>query len=247
MKIAYLDMIFDETEIFEELVIELRKHVSDDTVIDYHYVTGTDNLEYMAFEVLVLRDLLFKIGDLRTQGYDAVIIGCFFDPVLDAAKELYDDIIIVGAGESAILTALKLGKTFSVIAARRKHFPKMLENIERIGVKSRLASLRSLDIKVSELQQDHTLLSKRMGEEISSAVSEDLAEVIVLGCTMETGQYKHLQETYHVPIIDPTVAALMQARMEFDCRKHCNWKYSRVCAYEQPPADEVKKFLKINL
>lgn len=247
MKIAYLDIIFDENEIFEELVIQLRKHVSDDTIIDYHYVTGTDNLEYMAFETFVLPDLLFKINEMRGLGYDAVIIGCFFDPVLDAAKELYDDIIIVGVGESAILTALKLGKTFSIIAARSKHFPKMLEGIERVGVKSRLASLRSLDIKVSQLQQDHGLLSRRMGEEISKAVEEDMAEVIVLGCTMETGQYRRLQETYDIPVIDPTVAALMQARMEFDCRKHCGWNYSRACAYEQPPADEVEKFLKIRI
>ena len=247
MRIAYLDIIYDENERFDELVYELRKHAADDTVIDYHYVPGTDNLEYLAFEVLVMPKILFKIDQLRRENYDAVIIGCFYDPAIDAAKELFEDIIIIGPGESAMLTAAVLGKTFSIIAARSKHFPKMRECVERVGLTSKLASLRALEIKVSDLQKDHDFLSASMEKTIAKALEEDGAEVIVLGCTMETGQYKDLQEKFGIPIIDPAIAALMHAKMEYDCKKYCGWTYSRKCAYEQPPHTEVLKFLGIKL
>lgn len=247
MKIAYLDILYDGNDAFEELAVELRKHASADIIIDYHFVTGADNLEYLAFEALILPRILYKIAELRNAKYDAVIIGCFYDPAIDAAKELFDDIIIVGPGESAMLTASILGKKFSIIASRRKHFPKMRECIDRIGFSSRLASIRALEIKVMDLQKDHELLISRMGEEIEKALIEDGAEVIVLGCTMETGQYKKLQEKYAVPVIDPIIAALMHAQTEYLCRKYCSWTYSRQCAYEKPPLEEVKKFFGFTL
>ena len=247
MKIAYLDILYDGTDAFEELVYELRKHSSEDTVIDYHYVTGADNLEYLAFEAFVIPRILVKIDQLRRLGYDAVIIGCCHDPAVDAAKELFDDIIIVGPLEAALLSASVLGKRISVIAVRDKTAPKTYECVERAGLTPKLASIRTLEIKVMDLQKDHDLLSRRMEEVVEKALTEDKADVIVLGCTMETGQYRALQIKFGVPIIDPSIAALMQAKKEYDCRKFCGWTYSRKYGYERPPREETEKFLGITL
>lgn len=247
MRIAYIDILYEDSEVFEEIVIEMRKHVSDDTVIDYHYVKGTNNLEYEVFEVFIMPEIIKKIDELRHEGYDAAVIGCFYDPAIDAAKELFDDIIIVGPGESAMVTALRFGKDFSLIIPSEKTYSKMADSVEKIGLASRMASIRTIGLNVVDLQNDHAILEEKMSKAISTAINEDHAEVIVLACTMETGQYKKLQAKFNMPIIDPTVAALMQARMEYECRKQCDWKYSRACKYKQPPADDAKRFLGITL
>lgn len=215
--------------------------------VDYHYVTGINNLEYLVFENMMLHSIILKINELRKLNYDAVIIGCFHDPAIDAAREMFDDIIIAGPGESAVQIASVLGKRYSLISVRQKTTTRMLENIRNVELITKLASVRPLEIRVSDLQKNHDFLLQRMREEIEKAIEEDNADVIVLACTMETGQYRKLQEKFKVPIIDPTIAAMMHALMQYNCKKYCNWTYSKQYTYEQPPKHEIKKFLKIKL
>lgn len=247
MKIAYLDILYDGSDAFEDLAAELNRHAPRGVSVDYHFITGADNLEYIVFEELVLYRLIVKINDLRKENYDAVIIGCFHDPAIDAARELFDDIIIAGPGESSVQLASIFGKCFSVISVRHKTTEKMLENIHRSGLDSKLRSVRPLGIRVSDLQKDHSLLEQRISEEISLALEKDGAEVIILGCTMETGQYQALQKKFGVPVIDPAIAAMMNACMQYNCKTHCGWTYSRRCTFERPPAEEIRKYLKIEI
>ena len=196
---------------------------------------------------MMLHSIILKINELRKLNYDAVIIGCFHDPAIDAAREMFDDIIIAGPGESAVQIASVLGKRYSLISVRQKTTTRMLENIRNVGLITKLASVRPLEIRVSDLQKNHDFLLQRMREEIEKAIEEDNADVIVLACTMETGQYRKLQEKFKVPIIDPTIAAMMHALMQYNCKKYCNWTYSKQYTYEQPPKHEIEKFLKIKL
>ena len=247
LKIAYIDFLYDGSWTFEDVVYEMRKHCDMGVAIDYYYVTGVSNLEYISFHTVVEQKILTEINDIRKKGYDAVIIGCFMDPAIDAAKELFHDIIIIGPGEASVLIASQLGKSFSILCGRRKWFDEAGKVVSRVGLKSRLASLRSLDITVEEMHTKKEYLHHRMEEEIASAIYDDGAEAIVLGCTMELGQYRSLQEKFKVPVIDPTIAALMQAQMLWQCRKNCDWMHSGQCTWEQPPAEEVKKFLGFSL
>lgn len=121
--------------------------------VDYHYVTGINNLEYLVFENMMLHSIILKINELRKLNYDAVIIGCFHDPAIDAAREMFDDIIIAGPGESAVQIASVLGKRYSLISVRQKTTTKMLENIRNVGLITKLASVRPLEIRVSDLQK----------------------------------------------------------------------------------------------
>lgn len=81
---------------------------------------------------MMLHSIILKINELRKLNYDAVIIGCFHDPAIDAAREMFDDIIIAGPGESAVQIASVLGKRYSLISVRQKTTTKMLENIRNV-------------------------------------------------------------------------------------------------------------------
>lgn len=76
----------------------------------------------------------------QDSGYDAVAIGCFFDPALHQARSLVD-IPVVSLTESCMLTACSLGRKFAVISLT--DFQKMLteELAASCGLAGRMAGV----------------------------------------------------------------------------------------------------------
>lgn len=243
MKIAYLDFIYDERDLFEDIVTEMRKCANENSQIDYICVEKVNSLDYMAYESIVLPELIKAVGEIEGKGYDAVIIGCCLDPCIHALKEVYKDIVIVGPFEAATTMAKALGRKFSIIATRTKAQEQYLETIHRTGCGSALASIRYLNLKVLALQENKDRLHDKMAVEIGKAIENDLADVIVLACTMETGQYRSLQKKFGIPVIDPTISALKYAEMLVSARNLCGWSVSEAGTYETPPKDELNRFL----
>lgn len=240
MKIAYLDPV-EESGAFEEIIFELRKYADKETEIDFkHLSKGASDLEYICYEAFTVPEIICETKKLQDEKYDAVILGCFYDPGIDAVRECVNDIVVVGPGESSILLGRYLGSRFSIIAGRDKHLPRMREMVERVGISGKLASIRTLGIRVNDMQKDHDFLLKRITEEISEAINKDKAEVILLGCTMETGQFQKLQDMFSIPVIDPAVAALKTAEYLVRCKKMCGWTVSRAYSYEMPDLSEMK-------
>lgn len=242
MRIAYLDPV-NENYKFEGIVDVLKKYINKGTEIDFKFLErGAGNLEYQCYEAYTVPELIYEVKKLKAEKYDAVIIGCFFDPGIDAIREFIDDMVIVGPGESSMLLGRYLGNKFSIIAGRKKHLARMYEVVDRVGLSSKLSSIRTLDIRVDDMQKDHEFLLKRTSDEISKAISEDNAEVIILGCTMEAGQFEKLQKTFNVPVIDPSVAALKTAEYLVSCKNMCGWDISRALSYETPDIFEMKTY-----
>lgn len=244
MKIAYLDFIYDESDCLEEITDEMRKCANEGTVLDYICMEKVSSLDYMAYETIILPELIKAVGEISEKGYDAVIIGCCLDPGINTLREIYKDIVIVGPFESATAIAKVLGRKFSIIATRSKAKEQYLETIYRSGCRDALASIRFLGLKVTDIHVNQERLHNKMILEIEKAIEEDFADVIVLACTMETGQYAQLQKKLNIPVIDPTVAALKYAEMMVSVKETCGWSVSSVGTYETPPKDELYKFIK---
>ncbi len=241
MRIAYLDPV--PARAAEEIIAEeLKKYAEQETEVSYHTLDcGADNYEYAVYEAFMLPHILNKVKLLEELGYDAVILGCFYDPGLDAAKEYAKDIVVVGAAESAITLVNLLCKRYSLLIPRDKNYTQMHEMAERYHGIGKLATIRSLHIRVLDLQEGADT-DFRMEQEIEKAISEDKAEAIVLACTMEAGKFRSLQEKFGIPVIDPSVAALKMAEYLVHCKRQCGWAVSKIGTYESPPDDELKSF-----
>lgn len=243
MRIAYLDFVYDDRDCLEEIADEMRKCANEGTKLDYVCLEKVSTLDYMAYEAIILPELIKAVGEISQKGYDAVIIGCCLDPGINMLREIHKDIVIVGPFESATAIAKVLGRKFSIVATRPKAREQYLETIYRTGCGDALASIRFLDLKVADIHVNQERLHDKMTLEIEKAISEDFADVIVLACTMETGQYVQLQKKFNIPVIDPTVAALKYAEMMVNVRETCGWSVSSIGTYESPPKGELDKFL----
>ena len=115
-----------------------------------------------------------------------MVIACFSDPGLDEARELVS-IPVVGIEESSLHLAAQLGRRFTILTSRGARVPAKVEHVERLGLSSRLASVRPLEMGVLEMDADPDRARARILEVGSAAVREDGAEVIVLGCAAWPG------------------------------------------------------------
>lgn len=200
---------------------------------------GPRHVEYHYYETLVLPDVVHSIVEAERLGYDAAVIGCFYDLGLQEGREVAERMIVTAPCEASCLLAASLGSDFSIIVGRRKWIPQMRNTVRTYGLESRLASFRALDLGVLEYHADEVETERRFVEAGRRAVEEDGAEVIILGCTASAGFYDRLQQTLGVPVIDAAVAAVKQAESLIELRDRFGWSHAKTGGYESPPASEI--------
>ncbi len=196
----------------EEVEKEFRAYASKETEIEVvNLDKGPASIESEFDEALACPDILNKVIEAEKMGFDGVVIDCFGDPAVKAAREVVD-IPVVGAAEPSMLFACSLGQRFSVVTVLRNVIP-MIENIAKVlGVYEKLSSVRSVNIPVLELH-DKEKLKSALYDEMVAAIEKDGAHVLVLGCTgmmgLASDLYNMLAENgYDVPVIDPAAASI---------------------------------------
>ena len=75
---------------------------------------GPASIESAYEEYLSIPASVARCAELELEGWDAVVLGCFGDPGLDAFREIVS-IPVVGPGEASVLLAASLGHRFSIV------------------------------------------------------------------------------------------------------------------------------------
>jgi allantoin racemase len=202
---------------------------------------GPHHLEYHAYEAWVTPDVLTTVVAAERAGFDAAVIGCFYDTGLRAAREVATRISVAAPCESALHIASTLGDSFSVIVGRRKWVPEMRDNVTRYGFRERLASFKVVELGVHDFQSDPRRTEERLTRAAHDAVANDGAEVVVLGCTAEYGFFESLQDEIGVPVVDATVAPFKYAEMLADVAE-LGWRPSKIGGFATPPSKELEAF-----
>lgn len=148
--------------------------------------------------------------DASEQGFDAVIIGCFDDTGLDAARTAAR-IPVIGIGQAAFLTAMLYGR-FSVITTLPVSVPVIEDNIDRYGFSAACSNVRASGLPVLSLEQDPQTARETLTACASAAAAEDGAGALVLGCAGMGPFGQVMQQASGLPAIDGVAAAIGLAR-----------------------------------
>lgn len=224
----------------------LRPEARETTRIDVASLpmNGPDHLEYNAYEMMVAPGTAGVVRWAQREGYDATIIGCFYDPGLRGAREIATSMAVTAPAEACLHIASTLGERISILVGRRKWIPEMQENVDKYGFERRLHSFRVLNMTVNEFQKDPLFTEQRIIEEAQAAVDAG-ADCIVLGCTIEFGFYRQVQEIVGVPVIDAIAAPLRYAEFLADLRADQGWAHSGQVGYDTPPETELDAWIPI--
>jgi allantoin racemase len=237
-RILYIDPVGIELVKEEGLPLLMSQKQEGTELTMVHLPRGPEHLEYRYYETLVLMDILHLVKEGERQGFDAAIIGCFYDTGLQDAREVAERMVVVAPCEASTHIAAALGDKFSIIVGRRKWIPQMMENVARYGMKERLASFKSVDLGVLDFHRDEAETARRFREVAREAIEHDGAEVLILGCTATYGFYRQLQEELGVPVIDPMLAAFKTAEFAAELKNRLGWSHSKIGGYESPPPEE---------
>lgn len=173
----------------------------------------------------------------RAADYDGVILSCYGDPGLHAAREI-SPVPVVGIAEASMLMACTVSHKFSIVTVIPRVKP-MIENMVRVhGLESRCASIRTTPLSVLDCERDPTAAEREILRESKLAIEEDHAEAILLGCGGMGPLDQTIGAKLPVPVIDgiPCAVKLLEGLVDYGLTT------SRAAAYKAP---EPKEFIEI--
>lgn len=204
------------------------------------------NLEFRTYEAFIIRDTVEAARYASRHGYDAMVIGCFYDPALDDAREIAS-IPVVAPCQASCEVALNLANNFSVIIGRTKWEDQMRQAVYDYGYKDKLASFQSVDMGVEDFHRNEEATKAALEAAAVEAVKLHKAEAIILGCTLEVGFFVDLQESLrktfgaNIPVIDCSIAAF-KAGENAALATRVGWRPSRIWGMQPPPESELQAF-----
>ena len=196
--------------ITERLTSAARKAAAPDTVIVP--LTAQRGVPYIATraEAQIGGAIALEMLAEHHRDVDAAIIAAFGDPGLFGARELFD-LPVVGLAEASMLTACMLGRRFAIVTFARALGPWYEDCVDMHGLGGRCAGVRMLDesfVSVSDVQEENEDLLVKLA---NRAVTEDGADVIILGGAPLAGLADKVKDRIPVPVVDQMAAAVKQA------------------------------------
>ena len=144
------------------------------------------------------------------EGKDAVVLACFGDPGLAALKEIAQ-VPVVGMAEASILQACALGSRFSIVTGGGRWKPMLEEFVASHGLASRLASVRTVAPTGADIARNPEAAMALLAKGCQACVTEDRADVVILGGAGLAGLAARLEAAVDVPLLDGVAFAISMA------------------------------------
>lgn len=179
-------------------------------IVELTPFTGADSVEgnvesYLAAIAVMDRVLAYD------EPFDAVIQAGFGEHGREGLQELLD-VPVVDITEAAAQLAMLLGHRYSVVTTLDRTVPLIEDRLLLAGLHTRCASVRASGLSVLELEESPERTVQVIAAQARSAVQEDRAEVIVLGCGGMAGLEEAVHEaTGGAPVVDGVAAAVKLA------------------------------------
>ena len=197
---------------------------------------GPVTIESAYDEAQAIPPTLRLVERANREGYDAVIVACFSDPGLEAAREV-SEILVMGIMEASLHSAAFLGAKFTILTPLPKRIPHKEKDVRRFKLEHHLASVRALGMTVAETDADPVRTQQRILEVARLAAEQDGAEVVILGCAGMVGYGEAIGRELGLAVVDPSSVALKLTEAMVDAGlRHC-----KRGLYAKPRSKEYKK------
>lgn len=161
--------------------------------------------------VLAAPEIVQLAADGQNAGFDAVVLYCFSDPVIDACREALR-IPVIGGAQASCLAALNVCRSFGVILADEARLPEKKLFLRTLGVSpERIGQIAAVNLNGISPWADREAAFKKLLACGQKMMRETHTEAIVLGCLSFLGLAEPLSRVLGIPVIDPAVAAVTSA------------------------------------
>lgn len=143
--------------------------------------------------------------------FDAVLIGCFVDPGVRAARTV-SNVPVIGAGQAAMALAQTVADRFGVVTILPSNVPDIEYLASGLGLRQSCVGVSSVGMPADKVHEDHGTALAAV-EQAGRRLIELGAKALVLGC-LSFGFAPFAEELsprLGVPVIDPLRAGVMTA------------------------------------
>lgn len=194
----------------------LQGYAAGDTeVLAEPTATGPAAIESAHDAAQVVPELLRLAPEAERRGVAAIVLGCFSDPGLEAIREIVT-IPVIGPGAAAFHLAAQLGTRISLLTPSGRSFGRVAARLRGLGLNGLLASVRGIGLTVMDMAQQTAGARDKAAAAARTAVDEDGADVLVLGCMSMAflpGICEDLTAEVGVPVVNPVITGLKTAEM----------------------------------
>ena len=161
--------------------------------------------------VLAAPEIVQLAADGQNAGFDAVVLYCFSDPVIDACREALR-IPVIGGAQASCLAALNVCRSFGVILADEARLPEKKLFLRTLGINpERIGQIAAVNLNGISPWADRETTFKKLLACGQKMMRETHTEAIVLGCLSFLGLAEPLSRVLGMPVIDPAIAAVTTA------------------------------------
>lgn len=161
--------------------------------------------------VLAGPEIVQLAAEGQNAGFDAVVLYCFSDPVIDACREALR-IPVIGGAQASCLAALNVCRSFGVILADEARLSEKKLFLRTLGISpERIGQIAAVNLNGISPWADRETTFKKLLACGQKMMRETHTEAIVLGCLSFLGLAEPLSRVLGIPVIDPAVAAVTTA------------------------------------
>ncbi len=171
---------------------------------------GPASIESYYDEFLCAPGVIDEVRKGDAQACDAYIIACYGDPGLHAAREVTDR-PVVGIAEASLYTASILAARFSIVTVIPRIQTMLEEMVVGYGFQHKVVKVRTTPLYVLDIEKDPLRALETLRAEARTAMEEDEAEAILLGCAGFAEFAQALEDELGIPVLDGVVCAVKLA------------------------------------
>lgn len=237
------------TVAYDDLIgVTLRHYAADGTDLHVTHLDGCPpDIDYFYSKHLMEAVLFERIMRAQEEGFDAVIVGCCYDPGVRTARELVD-IPVVGPMEASLQLAAYHGHTYTIVTDHHKAAPYIEDVVRLSGLGGNCRGLRTIEWYVRDMVNDPDAVARDTIETCGRVVKETHADTILMGCTIVAACYQQYLmnggERPPIAIVNPNLMALKVAETLADLKQKGGYQISRAGYYEKPGGHYESEFRK---
>jgi allantoin racemase len=237
MRICFLNPF--ATEAYDRIIASsLTPYLRPDAELAVEHLEDEfPDMEFTDMLDLVEEAVIRAVVRTEQAGFDAMILGCCYDPALDRAREV-TDMPVVAPLEAAVGFVRPFGNKFAVITDHRKAVPIIADRVRVYGGEPNCTSVSAIEWHIEDMVGEPAAVAADTRASCEAVLRDDGADAVVLGCTIiaacfEQDALERGPEADRTALINPNVMALKAAEVLADLHRIGQYRPRR------PPVDAI--------
>lgn len=224
---------------YDEIIQKTLDHYCADgtEMVVTHLENCPPDIDFFYNKHMIEQALYEEVMRSEETGFDAVIVGCLYDPGVRVARELVD-IPVIGPLEASFQMAANFGYSTMVLTDHRKAVPYLYDEARLRGQGNTVKGIEAIDWFVKDMIHDRAAVARDVVNLSATAARKLGAETVIMGCTIIAAIYQeYLMEggkPAEVPILNPNLLALKMAESLADLHQKGAYTLARTGFYMKP-------------